>query len=198
MIWPIKARVTAATSARTENCQRALPQIEMSGPFSSVERMYKHKSTVCPAPAFYLFKPMHHKQTEKKHTLLQTFFFFACLLLANHAADTWTFYSPKHRYLRTCKKSDNWKHKTNWSRRLKKSDRRHAEKPGSKHTINKSKWQGQHRLLTDAGCSWLHQYPFSLLIDWGRAWQRGICCTSGCRWSCFILDHAAAERRVQN
>lgn len=64
----------------------ALPQIEMSGPFSSVERMYKHKSTICPAPVFCLFKPMHHKQTERD-TLCRL------LLLAHHAADACC-YSP--------------------------------------------------------------------------------------------------------
>lgn len=98
-----KPRVTAATSTWKENCHRALPQIEMSSPFSLVERMHKHKSTVCPAPVFCHSKPMHHKQTER-HTL------YRLLLLAHHAADTWLA-TDHHHYWSTTEhmQSDNWK-----------------------------------------------------------------------------------------
>lgn len=65
-----KSNTTA--SERKENCQRALPEIGMSGTFSSVDSVYKHKSSVCPVQALRLIKPMHHTQTERARHTLQT------------------------------------------------------------------------------------------------------------------------------
>lgn len=139
MIWPIKAKVNTATSARKENCRIALPQIEMSGPFSTVEGMYKHKSAICPAPAFCFFKPMHHKQTERDAL-------YGLLLVAHHAADTAT---AQHHY-KYDRGHAKWQLKTRTNCPLiDKSDWFHAQTWEEKQRIRLKQCQGQHRLLTE-------------------------------------------------
>lgn len=136
----------------------------MSGPFSSVERMYKHKSTVCPAPAFCLFKPMHHKQTERD-TLYRTSSCWPTMQLTIDLLQPNTTKSTTE-YMQ----SDNWKQKKNCSlinTKWLKSCKTWKEKQ-VKVTACWLNTRGQDWCRIN----WLHQYPFSLLIDWRWRFRR--------------------------
>lgn len=183
IIWPIKARFTATTSARRENCQRALPQIEMSGPFSSFERMHKHKSTFCPAPAFCLFKPPCTINRQKKRHTLQ-YSLPRCWPTMQLIHDLLQPLIPLLRYNRVHAK---WRLKIKTKPRDTIQVTDTMQKLGGVKHIESGQDNArgrQGRGGDNTGCwlntkgkdwcrfYWLHQYPFSLLIDWSWRWQR--------------------------
>jgi len=175
IIRPTKARVTAATSAREENCQRASPQIEMSlSPWL--------KECVNTNPRFVLRQPFvspssctinRQEETHSTHSCC-----WPTMLLMLDLLQTTTTTGVQQI---TCKvttgrekkkKKTQKKHRTNLAL-LDKSDWCHArleEKqsrveamPGTTQVVDGWHW-------CRASC--LHQHPLSLLIDWRWRWQR--------------------------
>lgn len=192
MIWPIKAGVTAATSARKENWQTTLPQKEMSSPFSSAERMYKHNATNSPTPAFCLFKPMHHKQRERD--TLQT-------PLLHHAADTWLT-TARHHYCSTTeymqqsqlkeRQTAYWLIKVTDIMQNLEETQRESEVKVMPETSQAVDWI---RGKTDAGYTGSISIHSACWLTEGGGGRGGTWCTSGCRWLSFIPDHNVVELR---
>lgn len=143
MVWPIKARVTAATSARREElAERASPQTNVRPLSPQVEECINTNPWFVLRQPFVSSSPMHHKHTEKKHTL-RTPAAGPAMQPIHDPLPPNTTTGAQQEYMQ----SDNRKHKENCSL-INQSDFHHA-KLGKRHRVRLKWCQGQRRSLTD-------------------------------------------------